>query len=91
MTTMCPERQEPGHRKLPTFWANGTMNLVGASMSKSSPFTTTLPSRRLAVCVLGPNRFQIFWAAAAAAASLSDQNEPSVYVAPPIERRVGLA
>ena len=60
------------------------------SKSKSKPSITALPKGRGAVLpeVLGPKIDQMFVAAAAAAAE--EGKPPSVYVAPPIERRIVL-
>jgi hypothetical protein len=70
--------------------AKGTMLETVLSKSKSKPSITALPNGRgeLLPATLGPKMDQMFVAAAVAAAV--EENPPSVYVAPPIERRMVL-
>ncbi len=56
------------------------------SKSKSKPSMTEFPNGRGDEPVLGPKIDQMLLAAAIAAAD--DEKPPSVYVAPPIERRM---
>lgn len=59
------------------------------SKSKSNPSITALPNGRgTVVSVRGPKIFQMFVAAVTAAAEV--EKPPSVYVAPPTERRMVL-
>ena len=70
--------------------AKGTMLETAASKSKSKPSTEALPKGRRAeeLGSCGPKVAQIW--SAAALACCSEVKPPSVYVAPPMERRIVL-